>query len=135
MTAKWTPRETIVRADPTVDVIDFQVEQEGLKVTVKASDFRHAGESLSLSEDYEYTAQPGPHPVAVEMHLVKDGEGVPRILVDEIVIDGVDEAYDFSMNGCPFALLLTPLRFVVRPGSTSLDDASPQSFRVLPRIV
>lgn len=77
--------------------LDLAVTVSGMVITVPAGAFINQGHNYVLASDQNYSVGASAQPRYLEGYLVKVvSTGALDVLVDEIVLDGVDVPYNFG---------------------------------------
>jgi hypothetical protein len=110
--------------------VSLVVEQDAMKLTVKAGAFIVEGEQFEFFEDQEFTATADADDgTYVRAYLaVNTGTGDPVLFVDEEVLDGNDAPFVFEKSDYrPLHILY---HLTVPAAETSLDNADITVFHV-----
>jgi len=122
------------RSQRASTLIGLSVEQSGMDITVKAGDFRwkHAVYTLAQDEVCEVEAD-AQHVKSVIGYLTRDTiTKAIDILVDEVLHDGVDTAYDPKRGDeVPWEIIHNLFIARVPAGATSLDDATIKVYHII----
>lgn len=119
----------IRRRDPK-ERLDLKVSVSGMVVSVEAGSFRINGVENKLLEDEhcKITAHPE-YKTGVLASLVL-ADGVARVLLDEVVKDGVDQPFNLKDSG--YTLLISLFDCIVPAGATDLNDVDVRVRRYVP---
>jgi len=101
---------------------NLSVDHSGMVLTVRGGTFTLGGEEIELEADQPFTAtSDADDPTAVIGYIVEEvATEAILLLVDEVVMDGVDEAYAFTRTG-PYRALHRLFSMTVPAAATTLD--------------
>lgn len=117
-----------------VSRLTLEVEVAGLLVTVKKGSFRADGKDYALTEDMEHEVVVDPSNLtSVLAYLVQLVDGTVNVLVDELVHDGIDRAYQFD-DGSVRPLCSIYTIHHIPPGTTDLSTQAVQVDRTTPEL-
>lgn len=120
-----TVNESFLRKD---DSLDLAVTISNLKVTVQKGTFRRHGIDYILDDDIEHDVEvDSSFSTTVTGYLVLSN-GVPTLLVDEVVKDGYDESFRFDDPDIKFLRVLFTARNI--PAGTTDLGAADVDFQV-----
>lgn len=130
MTINWTE----VQAPPAQNAVDLTITQTGMTITVEAGSFTIASVGYTLATDQNFiaTADPTNDTVACG-YLVKEiSTGDIELMVDEVVMDGVDTPFD--LDDGTYQLLHNLFAIKVPTGVANLDTETMEATKIVPLV-
>lgn len=113
------------------DLVELDVSESGLDLTVAAGSFAVKGQSYDLAEDQQATVSPhATSPTWVAGYLAQHREsGEVALVVDEVVYGSGDEALDFGAT--EYELLHRLFTARVQAGAMNLSDIQVSVFHLV----
>lgn len=118
---------------PVSGFLDLAVTTSGLMIIVPAGTFKVLGEEHQFISqmNHEVTVDPTNETHVLGMIVQDKATEEVTLLVDEVVLDGVDETYTFGLSS-PYTLLLPLYKVLVPAGATTLEGLTMIVDRILP---
>jgi hypothetical protein len=115
---------------PSVNALNLTIEVLGMTITVKAGSFINQGITYTFTEDQPYVVSPSDQSRCFRAALVKVvATGLPELVVDELILDGVDTFYD--LDPAVHIPLYYFYRVQVPPNTTDLAPLNVDALRII----
>lgn len=118
---------------PAGGFLDLGITTEGLVISVAPGTFKVFGDEHQFVSqmDHAVTVDPTNETHVIGMIVQDKTTDEVTLLVDEVVLDGVDETYAFD-GSSPFKALLSLYKVLVPAEATTLDGLTMTVDRILP---